>query len=99
MWIRVLLLYKLLSVLTRLVHSHVPMYVSTPSRSVIGWVTKKLLSRAPPCFARQVRLLVPAGSAVVSTDASIRTGPRGGSNLPIPSIGKACALAVGTLIG
>jgi hypothetical protein len=27
--------------------------------SVIGWVTKNLLSRAPPCFRRHVKLLVP----------------------------------------
>jgi hypothetical protein len=29
-------------------------------RPVIGWVTKNLLSRAPPCFGRHVMLLVPA---------------------------------------
>jgi hypothetical protein len=28
--------------------------------SVIGWVTKNLLSRAPPCFDRTVKQLVPA---------------------------------------
>jgi hypothetical protein len=33
--------------------------------SVIGWVTKNLLSRAPPCFGSKP--LVPAAFAVVST--------------------------------
>ncbi|RVE45141.1 hypothetical protein evm_010250 [Chilo suppressalis] len=68
--------------------------------SVIGWVTKNLLSRAPPCFGRHVKPLVPAASAVVNTHQSA-LGPRGGSwpNLPIPFIGTACASAVGTLIG
>jgi hypothetical protein len=32
--------------------------------SVIGWVTKKLLSRAPPCFGRHVKS---AAFAVVNT--------------------------------
>jgi hypothetical protein len=36
--------------------------------SVIGWVTKNLLSRAPPCFGRHVKPLVPAAFAVVSTN-------------------------------
>jgi hypothetical protein len=35
--------------------------------SVIGWVTKNLLSRAPPCFGRHVKPLVPATIAVVSS--------------------------------
>jgi hypothetical protein len=35
--------------------------------SVIGWVTKNLLSRAPPCFGWHVKPLVPAAFAVVST--------------------------------
>jgi hypothetical protein len=35
--------------------------------SVIGRVTKNLLSRAPPCFGRHVKPLVPAAFAVVST--------------------------------
>jgi hypothetical protein len=34
---------------------------------VIGWVTKKLLSRAPPCFRRHVKPLVQSAFAVVST--------------------------------
>jgi hypothetical protein len=34
--------------------------------SVIGWVTK-ILSRAPPCFGRHFKPLVPAAIAVVST--------------------------------
>jgi hypothetical protein len=35
--------------------------------SVIVWVTKNLLSRAPPCFGRHVKPLDPAVFAVVST--------------------------------
>jgi hypothetical protein len=37
---------------------------------VIGWVTKNLLSRAPPCFGRHVKRwypLVPAAFAVFNT--------------------------------
>jgi hypothetical protein len=45
--------------------------------SVIGWVTKNLLSRVPPCFGRHVKLLDPAAFAVVSTHQSV-LGPRGG---------------------
>jgi hypothetical protein len=45
--------------------------------SVIGWVTKILLSRAPLCFVRHVKLLVPTAFAVVSTHQSA-LGPRGG---------------------
>jgi hypothetical protein len=33
-------------------------------RSVIRWVTKKLLSRVPLCFGRHVRPLIPAAFAV-----------------------------------
>ncbi|RVE44365.1 hypothetical protein evm_010986 [Chilo suppressalis] len=67
---------------------------------VFGWVTKNLVSRAPSCFGRHVKPFVPAASAVGSTHQSA-LGPRGGSwpYLPIPCIGKACAPAVGTLIG
>jgi hypothetical protein len=28
--------------------------------SIIGWVTKNLLSRVPPCFGRDVKPFVPA---------------------------------------
>jgi hypothetical protein len=45
--------------------------------SAIGWVTKNLLSRAPPCFGRLVKLLVPAAFAVVSTHQTA-LGPCGG---------------------
>jgi hypothetical protein len=38
--------------------------------SVIGRMTKNLLSRAPPCFRRHVKPLVPAAFAVVSTHQS-----------------------------
>jgi hypothetical protein len=34
-------------------------------RSVIGWVTKNLLSRASPCFGSHIKPLVPAVLAVV----------------------------------
>jgi hypothetical protein len=44
--------------------------------SVIGWVTKNLLSVDPPCFERHVKPLVPAAFAVVSTNQSA-LGPRG----------------------
>jgi hypothetical protein len=44
---------------------------------VIRWVTKNLLSRAPPCFGRHVNPLVPAAFAVVSTHQPA-LGPRGG---------------------
>jgi hypothetical protein len=33
----------------------------------VEWVTKNLLSRAPPCFGRHVKPLVPAAFAVVNT--------------------------------
>jgi hypothetical protein len=45
--------------------------------SVIGWVTKNLLSQATPCFGRHVKPLVPAAFAVVSTHQPA-LGPRGG---------------------
>jgi hypothetical protein len=44
--------------------------------SVIGWVTKNLLSRAPRCFRRHVKPLVPAAFAVVSTHQTA-LDPRG----------------------
>jgi hypothetical protein len=34
--------------------------------SVIGWVTKNLLSRAPPCFVRHAKPLVPAAFAMLA---------------------------------
>jgi hypothetical protein len=45
--------------------------------SVIGWVTKNLLSLAAPCFGRHVKPLVPAAFAVVSTHQPALS-PRGG---------------------
>jgi hypothetical protein len=45
--------------------------------SVIGWVTKTLSFRAPPCFGSHVKPLVPAAFAVVSTNQPA-LGPRGG---------------------
>jgi hypothetical protein len=69
--------------------------------SVIGWVIKNVLSRAPPCFGRHVKPLVPAVFAVVSTHQPA-LGPRGGL-WPVLLIcnpkRKARAPAVGTLIG
>jgi hypothetical protein len=46
-------------------------------RSVIGWVTKNILSGAPPCFGKHVKPLVPAAFAVFSTHQPA-LGPRGG---------------------
>jgi hypothetical protein len=45
--------------------------------SVIGFGTKNFLSRAPPCFERHVKPLVPATFAVVATHQPA-LGPRGG---------------------
>jgi hypothetical protein len=45
--------------------------------SVIGWVTKNLLCRAPPWLGRHVKPLVPVAFAVVSTHQH-KLGPRGG---------------------
>jgi hypothetical protein len=45
--------------------------------SVIGWVTKSLLSRAPPCFGRHVKPVVPTAFAVAGTHQSA-LGPLGG---------------------
>jgi hypothetical protein len=45
--------------------------------SVIGWVTKKLLFRAPPCFGRHVKPLVPVVFAIVSNHQPA-LGLRGG---------------------
>jgi hypothetical protein len=42
--------------------------------SVIGWVTKNLLSRTPPCFEKHVKPLVPAAFAVVSTHSIAKEG-------------------------
>ncbi|RVE46257.1 hypothetical protein evm_009081 [Chilo suppressalis] len=46
--------------------------------SVIGWATKNLLSRAPPCFRRHVKPLVPATFAVVVSTYQSALGPRHG---------------------
>jgi hypothetical protein len=45
--------------------------------SVIAWVTKNVLSLAPPCFGRHVKSLVPAVFAIVSTHQPA-LGSRGG---------------------
>jgi hypothetical protein len=45
--------------------------------SVIGWVTKNVLSRAPPCFGKHVKVLAPVAFAVVSTHQPA-LGLRGG---------------------
>jgi hypothetical protein len=44
---------------------------------IVRWVTKKILFRAPPCFGRHVKPLVPAAFAVVSIHHPA-LGPRGG---------------------
>jgi hypothetical protein len=44
--------------------------------SVNAWVTKNLISRAPPCFGRHVKPLVLAAFANVSTHQPT-LGPRG----------------------
>jgi hypothetical protein len=36
--------------------------------SIIGWVTKTLLSGAPPCFKKQVKPLVPAVKSLAPTN-------------------------------
>jgi hypothetical protein len=46
--------------------------------SVIEWVTKNLLSRAPPCFGRHVKPLVTAIFAVGVSTHQPALGPRGG---------------------
>jgi hypothetical protein len=51
--------------------------IAEVNRSVIGWMTKNLLSRVSPYFGRHVKPLVPAAIAVLSTDLSA-LGPRGG---------------------
>jgi hypothetical protein len=47
------------------------------SWSIIGWVTKNLLCRAPPCFGRHVKPVVLAAFVVVITHQPA-LGPRGG---------------------
>jgi hypothetical protein len=44
--------------------------------SVIGWVTKNLLSRVSLCFGRHVKPMAPAAFVVVSTHQPA-LGPRG----------------------
>jgi hypothetical protein len=63
--------------------------------SVIGWVTKNFSSSS---VLRHVKPLVPVEFVVVSTHQSA-LGPRGPRSPCGLSIRKACALAVGTLIG
>jgi hypothetical protein len=43
--------------------------------SVVGWVTKNILSRAFPCLGKHIKPLVPAAFVVVSTDQPT-LGPR-----------------------
>jgi hypothetical protein len=45
-----------------------------PQRSVVGWVTKNALSRAPLCFGRHVKQLVPTAFTVVSTHSIPKKG-------------------------
>jgi hypothetical protein len=57
--------------------------------SIIDWVTKNVLSRAPWCFGKHAKPLVPAAFANVSTHQP-ELGPRGGLWLLIR---KACSPA------
>jgi hypothetical protein len=41
---------------------------------VLGWVTKNLLSRAPPCFGRHVEQLVPVAFAIFITHSKFQGG-------------------------
>jgi hypothetical protein len=50
--------------------------LSTFQWPVIGWVTKNLLSRAPPCFERHVKPFVTAAFAIVPTPVSRLTSGR-----------------------
>jgi hypothetical protein len=70
------------------------------SNIVSHWMgDQKLISRAPPYFGRHVKRLVPAAFAVISTHQPA-LGPRGGLwPVLLITIRKACAAAVGTLIG
>jgi hypothetical protein len=43
--------------------------------SVIGWVTKNLLRRAPPCFGRHVKPLVPAAPTNLHWARVVGYGP------------------------
>jgi hypothetical protein len=63
--------------------------------SVIGWVTKYLLSLAPSCFGRHVKPLVPATFAVVSTYQST-LGPRGSFSLCVSHKEGLCPSSGGT---
>jgi hypothetical protein len=65
-------------------------------RSVIRWVTNNLLYRAPPCFRCNVKPLVPAKFAVIST---MHAWWVMACALYVLSISKACVPAVRTLIG
>jgi hypothetical protein len=66
--------------------------------SGIGWMTKIVLSWAPPCFIKHIRPLVPATFAVVAP-----TNPHWSRVLArspyVWSMRKACAPTVGALIG
>jgi hypothetical protein len=43
-------------------------------KDFVSWVTKNLLSRAPPCFGRHVKPLVPVAFAIVITHSSFKEG-------------------------
>jgi hypothetical protein len=67
-------------------------------QSLDGWL-KSILSRAPPCFGRHVKLLVLAAFAVVSTHQPA-LGPRGWLwPVLLMVVHKDYAPAVGTVIG
>jgi hypothetical protein len=57
-----------------MIHVANEMSVNSFRSNEIGWVTKNLLSRAPPCFGRHVKPLVPVAFAIVSTHSSFKEG-------------------------
>jgi hypothetical protein len=56
--------------------------------SVIGWVTKNLLSRVPPCIGRHVKLLVLAAFAVVSNPLQFQGGLTSGRRTVVKIISE-----------
>jgi hypothetical protein len=70
--------------------------------SVIGWGTKNVLPRAPPCFRRPLSRWCRLHLQSLALTSPIRTGPAWCVIARVPYvyfIRKACAPAVGTSIG
>jgi hypothetical protein len=57
-------------------------------RSVVGWVTKNLLSRAPPCFGWHVNQLFPAAFVIVPITIPRRVNVRqaAGRKMYLPNL-------------